>query len=158
MLSSVSWCLEVIYQQRVRLFHHRFQTPRILIAIILISNEESDENNEWFGYDIQNKCGFHLGFHWSSKVMHAMNLSSFDKLLSSWVINEFENPWWNTRSCFGHITSRSAFQNKLLTVSHYFSGPKDFRDIRDTLTYEFELYPVGGERMNDIEYVKCSYI
>ena len=27
-------------------------------AWILIFNEESDENNVWFGYDIQNTCGF----------------------------------------------------------------------------------------------------
>ena len=42
-------------------------------AWILISNEESDENNEWFGYDIQNTCGFHLGFHWVSTLMHVTN-------------------------------------------------------------------------------------
>ena len=29
-------------------------------AWILISNEESDESIVWFGYDIQNTCGFHL--------------------------------------------------------------------------------------------------
>ena len=31
-------------------------------AWILISNEESDENNVWFGYDIQNASGFHQVF------------------------------------------------------------------------------------------------
>ena len=46
-------------------------------AWILISNEDSDENNVWFGYDIQNKCGFHLGFHWVSKLMHVTNLAIF---------------------------------------------------------------------------------
>ena len=50
---------------------------------MLISNEESHENNVWFGYDIQNTCGFHLGFHWVSKVMHVTNLSIFDWFLSS---------------------------------------------------------------------------
>ena len=43
--------------------------------LVLISNEESDENNVWFGYDIQNMCGFHLGFHWVSKHMHVTNLA-----------------------------------------------------------------------------------
>ena len=46
-------------------------------AWILISNEESDENNVWFGYDIQNTCGFLLGFHWVSKLMHVTNLGIF---------------------------------------------------------------------------------
>ena len=46
-------------------------------AWVLISNEESDENNVWFGYDIQNICGFHLGFHWVSKPMHVTNLAIF---------------------------------------------------------------------------------
>ena len=31
----------------------------------------------WFGYDIQNTCGFHLGFHWVSKLMHVTNLAIF---------------------------------------------------------------------------------
>ena len=44
---------------------------------ILISNEESDENNVWFGYDIQNTCGFYLGFRWVSKLMHVANLAIF---------------------------------------------------------------------------------
>ena len=30
------------------------------------------------------------GFHWVSKVMHVTNLSTFDRLLSSLNINEFE--------------------------------------------------------------------
>ena len=42
-----------------------------------MSNEESDENNVWFGYDIQNTCGFHLGFHWVSRLMHVTNLAIF---------------------------------------------------------------------------------
>ena len=60
-------------------------------AWILISNEESDENNVWFGYDIQNTCGFHLGFHWVSKLMHVTNLAIFYWLSHVWIINEFEN-------------------------------------------------------------------
>ena len=26
-------------------------------------------------YDIQTTCGFHLGFHWVSKLVHVMNLA-----------------------------------------------------------------------------------
>ena len=51
-----------------------------LISFVLMresSNDESDENNMWFGYDIQNTCGFHLGFHWVSKLMHVTNLAIF---------------------------------------------------------------------------------
>ena len=51
-------------------------------AGILISNEESDENNVWFGYDIQNMCGFHLGFHWVSKLMHVTNLANLTCFLA----------------------------------------------------------------------------
>ena len=36
-----------------------------------------------FGYDIQITCGFYLGFHWVSKVVHVTNLSTFDRLLST---------------------------------------------------------------------------
>ena len=61
-------------------------------AWILISNEESDENNVWFGYDIQNTCGFHLGFHWP-KLMHVTNLAIFYWLSNLWIINEFEKLW-----------------------------------------------------------------
>ena len=50
---------------------------------MLISNEESDENNVWFGYDNQNTCAFHLGFHWVLEVMHVTNLSIVDRLLGS---------------------------------------------------------------------------
>ena len=60
-------------------------------AWILISNEESDESNVWFGYDIQNTCGFHLGFHWVSKLMHVTNLANFYWLSNLWIINELEN-------------------------------------------------------------------
>ena len=63
-------------------------------AWILISNEESDENNVWFGYDIQNTCGFHLGFHWVSKLMHVTNLAIFYWLSNVWIINEFEKHIW----------------------------------------------------------------
>ena len=35
--------------------------------------------DDW--YDIQNTCGFHLGFHWVSKLMHVTNLSVSDRLL-----------------------------------------------------------------------------
>ena len=66
-------------------------------AWILISNEESDENNVWFGYDIQNTCGFHLGFHWVSKLMHVTNLAIFYWLSNVWIINEFEKLIFNTR-------------------------------------------------------------
>ena len=59
-------------------------------AWILISNEESDENNVWFRYDLQNTCGFHLGFHWVSKLMHVTNLAIFYWLSNLWNINEFE--------------------------------------------------------------------
>ena len=59
-------------------------------AWILISNEESDENNVCFGYDIQNTCDFHPGFHWVSKVMHVTNLAIFYWLTNVWIINEFE--------------------------------------------------------------------
>ena len=58
-------------------------------AWILISNKESDEN-VWFGYDIQNTRGFHLGVDWVSKVMHVTSLSFFIWLLSTWKINEFK--------------------------------------------------------------------
>ena len=44
---------------------------------ILISNEESDENHEWFKYVIQDTCGFHLGFHWISKLKHVTNSAIF---------------------------------------------------------------------------------
>ena len=27
--------------------------------------------------NIQNMCGFHLGYHWVSKLMHVMNLAIF---------------------------------------------------------------------------------
>ena len=30
-----------------------------------------------FGHDIQNRCGFHLGFHWVSKLVHVTNLAFF---------------------------------------------------------------------------------
>ena len=60
-------------------------------AWILISNEESDENKVWFRYDIQNMCGFHLGFHWVSKLMHVTNLAIFYWVSNVWIINEFEN-------------------------------------------------------------------
>ena len=46
-------------------------------AWILVSNEESDENNVWFGFDTQNTCVFHLGFHWVSNLMHVTNLAIF---------------------------------------------------------------------------------
>ena len=46
-------------------------------AWILISNEESDENNVWFGYEIQNTCGFHLGFHWGIKAHARDEFSHF---------------------------------------------------------------------------------
>ena len=59
-------------------------------AWILISNEESDEKNVWFRYDLQNTCGFHLGFHWVSKLMHVTNLAIFYWLSNLWNINEFE--------------------------------------------------------------------
>ena len=58
-------------------------------AWILISNKESDENNVWFGYDIQNTCGFHLGFHWVSKLKHVTNLAILIGY-QTWIINEFE--------------------------------------------------------------------
>ena len=45
----------------------------------------------WFGYDIQNTCGFHLGFHWVSKLMHMTNLAIFYWLSNLWIINEFWN-------------------------------------------------------------------
>ena len=92
-------------------------------AWILISNEESDENNVWFGYDIQNTCGFHLGFHWVSKLMHVTNLAIFYWLSKVWIINEFEKhyirfslavSWWFINldyaynNVFGHST-RSLF-------------------------------------------------
>ena len=48
---------------------------------ILISNKESDENNVLFGYNIQNKCGFHLGFHWVSRCMHLTKVGQ-----SNWLI------------------------------------------------------------------------
>ena len=71
-------------------------------AWLLISNEESDEKNVWFGYDIQNTCGFHLGFHWVSKLMHVTNLAIFYWLSNEWIINDFENcrssADWATRS------------------------------------------------------------
>ena len=65
-------------------------------AWILISNEESDENNVWFGYDSQNTCGFHLGFHWVSKLMHVTNLAIFYWLSNVWIINEFEKYIYNS--------------------------------------------------------------
>ena len=70
-------------------------------AWILISNEESDENNVWFGYDIQNTSGFHLGFHWVSKLMHVTNLAIFYWLSNLWIINEFEKITSNRLSSFG---------------------------------------------------------
>ena len=68
-------------------------------AWILISNEESDENNVWFGYDIQNTCGFHLGFHWVSKLMHVTNLAIFYWLSNLWIINEFEKVAFHVVLC-----------------------------------------------------------
>ena len=60
-------------------------------AWILISNEESDENNVWFRYDIQNTCGFHLGFHWVDTQAHARDeFSHFYWLSNVWIISEFE--------------------------------------------------------------------
>ena len=35
------------------------------------------ENNEWFWYVIQSTCGFHLCFHWISKLLHVTKLAIF---------------------------------------------------------------------------------
>ena len=40
----------------------------------LMSNEKTDENQVWFWYVIQNTCGFHLCFHWVSKLMHVIRV------------------------------------------------------------------------------------
>ena len=56
----------------------------------MVSTEESDENNMWFGYDIQNTCVSDLGFHWVSKLMHMTNLAIFYWLSNLCIINEFE--------------------------------------------------------------------
>ena len=40
-----------------------------------MSDEQTDENHAWFGYVIQDKCDFHLGFHWVSKLIHVTNLA-----------------------------------------------------------------------------------
>ena len=77
----------------------------------LISNEESDEKNVWFGYDIQNTCGFHLGFHWVSKLMHVTNSAIFYWLSNVWIINEFEKEAF-THSTFVIILYFSLFQEK----------------------------------------------
>ena len=44
----------------------------VLMRESLYRTEGSDENNFWFGCDIQklNTHGFHLGFHCVSKVIH----------------------------------------------------------------------------------------
>ena len=47
-----------------------------------MSDEKTDENNAWFCYVIQNTCGFHLRFHWVSKLMHVTNLAIFYWLLN----------------------------------------------------------------------------
>ena len=78
-------------------------------AWILISNEESNENNVWFGYDIQNTCGFHLGFHLVSKLMHVTNLAIFYWLSNVWIINEFENEEGKSMRFLAIIIRRDPF-------------------------------------------------
>ena len=35
------------------------------------------KNHSWFGNVIQNKCDFHVVFHWVSKLRHLTNLGGF---------------------------------------------------------------------------------
>ena len=44
-----------------------------------MSNEKTDENHAWFRYMIQRTCGFHLCFHWVSKLthVHVTNIAIF---------------------------------------------------------------------------------
>ena len=42
-----------------------------------MSNEKTNENHALFWYVIQSTCGFHLCFHWVSKVKHVLNLAIF---------------------------------------------------------------------------------
>ena len=55
-----------------------------------MSNEKTDENHGWFWYVIQSTCGFHLCFHWVSKIMHVTNLAIFYWLSNLWTMNESE--------------------------------------------------------------------
>ena len=61
---------------------------------ILMSNEKTDEKHVWFWNVIQSTCGFHLCFHWVSKLMHVTNLAIFYWLSNLWIIDEFENFIW----------------------------------------------------------------
>ena len=40
-----------------------------------MSNERTNENHALFWYVIQGTCGFHLYFHWVSKLKHVLNLA-----------------------------------------------------------------------------------
>ena len=127
-------------------------------AWILISNEESDENNVWFGYDIQNTCGFHLGFHWVSKLMHVTNLAIFYWLSNVWIINEFEKVLyseWNNAWQSLNLAHCSSRKNYDLFFHLRTFAPKNFprTDFFKTLTagrkwsdYIKNVKKIGGHR------------
>ena len=62
-------------------------------AWILISNKESDENNVWFGYDIQNTSGFHQVFPGYQKSCTWRIYPCLIGFWTTWIINEFEKRW-----------------------------------------------------------------
>ena len=117
-------------------------------AWILISNEESDENNVWFGYDIQNTCGFHLGFHWVSKLMHVTNLAIFEWLLIVWIINEFENysscmsPWCVNALFIIQVKINARWENFVFIGEYPFLGT-EFMSTQIVFLSEWSTFSFG---------------
>ena len=58
-----------------------------------MSNEKTDGNHAWFWYVIQNTCGFHLCFHWVSKLMpFFIGYQTYELLMSFRSLHSFPLP------------------------------------------------------------------